>query len=71
MTKIALAVALILAGSSLVGLGATDAHAGARKFCKQGLKMHPMAGEHRELMKECKAAYRAHKKAGQTRRAPT
>ena len=71
MTKIALALVLVLGGSSLVGLAATDADAGPRKFCKQGLKMHPMAGEHRNLMKECRAAYRAHKKAGRARGAPT
>ena len=68
MIKIALALALVLAGSSLVGLASTDANAGARKFCKQGLMMHPTAGEHRDLMKQCKTAYRAHKKAG---RAPS
>jgi hypothetical protein len=67
MKKIALALALLLAGSSLaVGL-TTDANAGARKICKQGLKTHPMAGEHRDLMKQCKAEYKAHKKAGHAR----
>jgi hypothetical protein len=67
MKKIALALALFLAGSSLaVGL-TTDANAGARKICKQGLKTHPMAGEHRDLMKQCKAEYKAHKKAGHAR----
>jgi hypothetical protein len=25
---------------------------------------HPMAGKHRDLMKQCKAEYKAHKKAG-------
>ena len=55
MKKIALALALVLAGSGLVvGLASTDANAGARKICKQGLKTHPMAGEHRDLMKQCK-----------------
>jgi hypothetical protein len=29
--------------------------------------MHPMAGEHRDLMKRCKAEYKAHKKAGRVR----
>jgi hypothetical protein len=63
-----LALALVLAGSSLaLGLASTDANAGARKICKQGLKMHPMAGEHRDLMKRCKAEYKAHKKAGRAR----
>ena len=65
MKKIAFALVLVLAGSSLiVGLASTDANAGARKICKQGLKTHPMAGEHRDLMKQCKAEYKAHKKAG-------
>ena len=68
MMKIALALALILAGSSLaIGLASTDANAGARKFCKQGLMTHPMAGKHRDLMKECKAEYKAYKKAGGAR----
>ena len=67
--KIALAFALILASSTLViGLASTDADAGGRKLCKQGLKTHPMAGEHRDLMKQCKAEYKAHKKAGTLRR---
>ena len=40
MKKIALALALVLASSSLVvGLASTDANAGARKICKQGLKL--------------------------------
>ena len=70
MKKIALALTLVLAGSSLVvGLPSTDANAGARKTCKQGLKTHPMAGEHRDLMKQCKAQYKALKKAGHTPRA--
>ena len=65
MKKIALALALVLAGSSLaVGLPATDANAGGRKLCKQALVTHPMAGKHRDLMKQCKAEYKAHKKAG-------
>ena len=69
MMKIALALALILAGSSLaIGLASTEANAGAaRKFCKQGLMMHPMAGNHRDLMKECKREYKAYKKAGGAR----
>ena len=68
MKKIALALALVLSGSSLaVGLASTDANAGARKICKQGLKTHPMAGKHRDLMKQCKAEYKAHKKAGGAR----
>jgi hypothetical protein len=70
MKKIALALTLVLAGSSLVvGLPSTVANAGARKTCKQGLKTHPMAGEHRDLMKQCKAQYKALKKAGHTPRA--
>jgi hypothetical protein len=65
MKNIALALALVLAGSTLaVGLATTDANAGARKMCKQALKAHPMAGKHRDLMKQCKAEYKAHKKAG-------
>jgi hypothetical protein len=28
-----------------------------------------MAGEHRDLMKQCKAEYKAHKKAGHARQA--
>jgi hypothetical protein len=67
MKKIVLALALVLASSSLVvGI---DANAGARKICKQGLKTHPMAGKHRDLMKQCKAVYKSHKKAGHTRKA--
>ncbi len=67
MKKIALALALVLASSSLVvGLVSADANAGARKICKQGLKAHPMAGEHRDLMKQCKAEYKARKKGGQS-----
>ena len=70
MKKIAFALVLVLAGSSLiVGLASTDANAGARKICKQGLKTHPMAGKHRDLMKQCKAVYKSHKKAGHTRKA--
>ena len=39
MTKISVAFALVLASSSLVvGLASTDANAGARKICKQGLE---------------------------------
>ena len=69
MTKISVALALVLASSSLVvGLASTDANAGARKICKQGLKTYPMAGEHRDLMKRCKAQYKALKKAGHTPR---
>ena len=65
MKKIALALALVLAGSTLaVGLASTDANAGARKICKQMLMRHPMAGDHNDLMKRCKAEYKAHKKAG-------
>ena len=65
MKKIALALALVVAGSSLaVGLASTDANAGARKICKQMLMRHPMAGDHNDLMKRCKAEYKAHKKAG-------
>jgi hypothetical protein len=68
MKKIALALTLILAGSGLVvGVASTDANAGARKFCKR-LKAHPMAGEH-PLMKQCKAEYKARRKAGHARRA--
>lgn len=65
MKKIALALALVLAGSSLaVGLASTDANAGGRKICKQARMTHPMAGKHHDLMKQCKAEYKAHKKAG-------
>jgi heme/copper-type cytochrome/quinol oxidase subunit 3 len=65
MKKIALALTLVLASSSLaIGLASTDANAGGRKICKQGLMTHPMAGKHRDLMKQCKAEYKAHKKAG-------
>jgi hypothetical protein len=68
MKKISLALTLMLAGSGLViGVASTDASAGARKFCEQALKTHPMAGEHRDLMKQCKAAYKAHIKAGHPR----
>jgi hypothetical protein len=64
MKNIALALALVLAGSSLaVGLASTDANAGARKLCKQALMTHSMAGKHRDLMKQCKAEYKAHRKA--------
>ena len=69
MKKIVLALALVLTSSSLVvGLASINANAGARKICKQGLKTHPMAGEHRDLMKQCKAQYKALKKAGHTPR---
>ena len=68
MKKIALALALVLAGSTIVvGLASTDANAGGRKICKQALVTHPMAGKHRDLMKQCKAEYKAHKKAGGAR----
>ena len=68
MKKIALALALVLAGSSLaVGLVSTDAKAGARKICKQALLTHPIAGTHREQMKRCKAEYKAYQKAGGAR----
>ena len=60
MKKIALALALSLAGSSIaVGLASTDANAGARKICKQALMTHPMAGE-----RSAKQNTKAHKKAG-------
>jgi hypothetical protein len=68
MKKTVLALALVLAGSSLaVGLAPSDATAGSRKFCKQALKTHPMPGEHSDLMKRCRAAYTAHRKAGYPR----
>ena len=68
MKKIALALALFLGGSSLaVGLASTDANAGGRKICKQALMTHPMAGKHGDLMKQCKAEYRAYKKARSAR----
>ena len=70
MKKIAAALALFLAGSSLVVGLTTDATAGGRKFCKQALKTHPMVGEHRDLMKQCRAAYKAHMKAGYPRPRP-
>ena len=42
MKNIALALALVLAGSSLaVGLASTDANAGGRKICKQALSDTP------------------------------
>ena len=70
MKKIVLALALVLTSSSLVvGIASIDVNAGARKICKQGLETHPMAGEHRDLMKQCKAQYKALKKAGHTPRA--
>ena len=68
MKKVALSLALLLAGSSLaVGLASTDANAGARKICKQMLMRHPMVGNHNDLMKRCKAEYKAYKKAGGAR----
>ena len=64
MKNTALALALVLASSSLAaGLVSTDANAGGRKICKQALMTHPMSGKHRDLMKQCKAEYKAHKKA--------
>ena len=63
MKKIALALALVLASSSLTVVLATDADSGGGKICRQGLKADPMAGKHRELMKQCKAEYRAYKNA--------
>jgi hypothetical protein len=62
MKKIALALALVLAGSSFAVVFSTDAGAGARKTCKQILMRHPMKGEHSDLMRRCKAEYRAYKK---------
>ena len=45
MKKIALTLALVLASSALViGLASTDADAGGRKLCKQGLKNSPDGG---------------------------
>jgi hypothetical protein len=68
MKRIALALALVLAGSSLaVGLVSTDANAGARKICKQALVTHPIPGTHHDQMKRCKAEYKAYKKAGGAR----
>ena len=68
MKKIALALTLVLASSSLVvGLASTDANAGARKICKQALMTHPIPGTHRDQMKRCKAEYKAYKKAGGAR----
>jgi hypothetical protein len=65
MKRIALALALVLTTSGLVvGLTSIDANAGGRKFCKQALKTHPMAGDQHDLMKQCKEAYKAHVKAG-------
>ena len=65
MKKIALALVLLMAASSLaVGLASTDANAGARKICKQALMTHPLPGTHSEQMKRCKAEYKAYKKAG-------
>jgi hypothetical protein len=68
MNKVTLALAVVLAGSSLaVGLTSTDAYAGARKICKKALLTHRMAGTHREQMKQCKAQYRAYVKTGNPR----
>ena len=68
MKKVAFTLALALTTSGLViGLASTDANAGAGKFCKQALKTHPMAGDQHDLMKQCKAAYKAHIKAGYPR----
>jgi hypothetical protein len=68
MKQTALVLALVLAGSSLaVGLASTDANAGGSKICKQALLRHPMAGNHHDLMKQCKAEYRAYKKARSAR----
>jgi hypothetical protein len=68
MKRIALALALVLAGSSLaVGLASTDANAGARKICKQALVTHPIPGTHHDQMKRCKAEYKEYKKAGGAR----
>ena len=66
MKKIALALVLSSLGLALGPLS-IDVNAGARKLCRQGLKTHPMAGEYRDLMKQCKAEYKAHKKAGRVR----
>ena len=64
MKNIALALALVLAGSSLaVGLISTDANAGGRKLCKQALMTHPMSAKHHDLIKQCQTEYKAHKKA--------
>jgi hypothetical protein len=68
MKKIALVLTLVLSSLGLaLGSLSTDVNAGARKICKQGLKTHPMAGEHRDLMKRCKTEYKAHKKTGRVR----
>ena len=68
MKNTVLALALVLAGSSLaLGPGSTDANAGGRKICKQALVTHSMVGKHRDLMKQCKAEYKAHKKGGGAR----
>jgi hypothetical protein len=65
MKKIALALALLLADSSVIGLVSTDAHAGAAgKICKQALLTHSIPGTHHQQMKRCKAEYKAYKKAG-------
>ena len=66
MKKIALALALVLAGSSLA-VGLASAECRCRKICKQALMTHPMAGKHGDLMKQCKAEYRAYKKARSAR----
>jgi hypothetical protein len=68
MKMAALALALVLAGSSLAVVLATNADAGeAGKICKQALMRHPIPGTPREQMKRCKAEYRAYKKAGGAR----
>ena len=65
MKKVALALAVVLGGSSLaIGLASTDANAGIRNSCKQGFVAHP---GNRYLMKRCKAEYRAYKKARSAR----
>jgi hypothetical protein len=63
MKKIALALALVLVGSSFAVVFSNDADAGARKTCKQILMRHPMKGEQSDLMRRCKVEYRAYKKA--------
>jgi hypothetical protein len=61
MMRMVLALTLCL--GAVVGL-TTYANAGGRKFCKQALETHPMAGDHHDLMKQCKEAYKSHMKAG-------
>ena len=67
MKNMALALALVLAGSSLPSGWPPPTLMPVVANLKQALATHPMAGKHRDLMKQCKAEYKAHKKAGGAR----